>query len=132
MGYSRKKQTGDLGHGISWSIEEIASGYCRGQLKKKWNFQGCSRKTHVEFPWDLVFDLETCKGCHKILQKFWGSKLFSRISRGKVTNLKLQGFFNRKVYPQRHYSDFFRNNSILKYDIDHIKTTLNLNRKNYH
>ena len=27
----------------------------KGQLKKKWNFQGCSRKTHLKFPWVLVF-----------------------------------------------------------------------------
>ena len=36
----------------------------QGQLKKKWNFNGCSRKTQVEFPswqrawpWVLVFDI---------------------------------------------------------------------------
>ena len=33
--------------------KELVDGNSRGQLKKKWNFQvrqGCSRKTHVEFP----------------------------------------------------------------------------------
>ena len=47
----------------------------RGQLKKKWNFQGCSRKTHVEFPWVLVFGLGISKGCHTILQNL--ENLFS-------------------------------------------------------
>ena len=28
----------------------------RGQLNRKWNFQGCSRKNHVELPYhDLAF-----------------------------------------------------------------------------
>ena len=31
-------------------IEERACGSSKGQLKKKWNFQGCQRKTNVEFP----------------------------------------------------------------------------------
>ena len=26
-----------------------------GQLKKKWNFQGCLRKAHVEFPFHVSF-----------------------------------------------------------------------------
>ena len=95
MGYSRKKQTGDLGLGISWRIGEIASGYSRDQLKKKLNFQGCSRKTHVEFPWDLVFDLETSKGCQYFAEVL-GVKAFSGISRGKVTNLRILGFFLQK------------------------------------
>ena len=34
-----------LGHGISRGIEEKACGNSRGQFKKKWDFQGCSRKT---------------------------------------------------------------------------------------
>ena len=34
------------------------NGNFRGQLnEKEQNFQGCSIKTHVEFPWVLVFDL---------------------------------------------------------------------------
>ena len=52
MGYFRKKPNrGCWGHGISRGIEERAYGNSRGQLKKKWNFQGCSRETHVEFTW---------------------------------------------------------------------------------
>ena len=40
----------------SMSIEENREwGNSRGQLKKTQNFQGCSRKIHVEFPWVLVF-----------------------------------------------------------------------------
>ena len=35
------------GHGISRGSEERAYGNSRGQLKKKWNLQGCSRKTNV-------------------------------------------------------------------------------------
>lgn len=35
-------------------FEERACGNWRGQLKKKCNFQGCSRKIHVEFPWVLT------------------------------------------------------------------------------
>ena len=72
MGYSREKnKQGSWGHGIS-----------RGQLKKKQNFQGKnSVRTHVEFPWVLVFELGISKGCHTILLNFQESKLvFSGIS----------------------------------------------------
>ena len=34
--------------------EETACRNSKGQLKKKWNFQEGSRKTHVEFPWVLA------------------------------------------------------------------------------
>ena len=44
----------------------------------------------MEFQWVLVFDLGISKGCHTILQNFCGWKLvFSGISEGKVTNLKI-------------------------------------------
>ena len=37
---------GDWGYGISRGIQERACGSnCRGQLKRKWNFQGCLIKT---------------------------------------------------------------------------------------
>ena len=36
--------------GISRGTEEIAIGILRGELKTMWNFQGFSRKNHVEFP----------------------------------------------------------------------------------
>ena len=38
------------GQRSSKGIEERACGSSKGQLKKKWNFQGCQRKTNVEFP----------------------------------------------------------------------------------
>ena len=41
---------GGWGQRISQGIEERACGSSKGQLKKKWNFQGCQRKTNVEFP----------------------------------------------------------------------------------
>ena len=53
-------------------LKQRACGKSRGQLKKKWNFQGRSRKTHLEFPWVLVFDLGIAKGRHTILQNFKG------------------------------------------------------------
>ena len=57
MGYSRKNPNigrkggggGRRGHRMSKGIEERACGSSKGQLKK-WNFQGCQRKTNVEFP----------------------------------------------------------------------------------
>ena len=47
-------------------------GNSRCQLKKKWKFQGCSRKTNVEFPWVSVFDFGISKGCHTNSQNFQG------------------------------------------------------------
>ena len=92
MDYSRKKPNkGGWGHGISRGIEERKCGNSRGQLKKKRNFEGCSSKNS----YGLVFDLGTSKGCHTILLNFHGWKLvFSRISKGKVTNLKCPGGFS--------------------------------------
>ena len=76
FGYSRKKQNKGgwfgQGHGISRGTEEISWENSKVQLKKKWNFQGCCRKIHVEFPWVLVFELGILKGCHTILQNFQG------------------------------------------------------------
>ena len=55
-----------------------------------WDFQECSRKTHVEFLLILVFDFGSSNGCHTILKNFQGCKLvFSKISKDKVTNLKV-------------------------------------------
>ena len=91
------------GHWISRRIEKNC-GNSRVQLKKKWNFQGCSRKTHVKFPLVLIFDFGISKECHTILQNFQGWKLvFSRICKGTVTNLKISGWGGgrvRKVYLQ--------------------------------
>lgn len=69
-------------------VEERACGNWRGQFKSKLNFKGCLRKTHVEFPFVLVFDLGISKR---------GVTKFCRISEDKVKNIK--GFF-KKVYPQ--------------------------------
>ena len=82
-------------HGISTGIEETACGNSSRQLKKKWNFPGWSRY-HDEFPWVLVFGLGIFKGCHTIFQNFqvW-IFVFSRISNGKVINLKVPGFFSK-------------------------------------
>ena len=49
------------------AIEERTCGNSRGQLKKKWDFQGYSRKTHVEFSWVLDSDIGVSKGRHTIL-----------------------------------------------------------------
>ena len=49
---------------MSRGIEERACRNSRGQLKKKWDFEGCSRKTHLEFPW--------VKGNMTNLKILWG------------------------------------------------------------
>ena len=36
-------------------IEKKACGNSKDQLKKKWNFKGCSRKNDVEFPRYTLF-----------------------------------------------------------------------------
>ena len=51
-----------------WKKEYASMWKFQGQLKKKWNFRGCSRKTQVEFPWVLVFDLGLSKGCHNFAE----------------------------------------------------------------
>ena len=95
MGYSRKNPN-------RW----LRTQNSKGQIKKKWNFLGCSRKNNVEFPQVLVFDLGISKGCLTILQNFQAWKLvFCRISKGKVTNLIIPGGSN--VYPQPPLSGFF-------------------------
>ena len=49
----------------------------------------------------LIFDLGISKGCHTILQNYQEWKLvFSGISKGKVTNLRMPGFLFKTVYPQ--------------------------------
>ena len=53
----------------------------------------------MKFSWVLVIDLGISKGWHTILRNFQGWKLaFSRISKGKVTNLKiLEGGFQKSI-----------------------------------
>ena len=88
-------------------IEERACENCRGQLKNKWYFQGFSRKTHVKFPWVLAFDLGVSRRCHTILQNLQGWKLvFSGISKGKVTDLKVPGGISEKYIPYPPCFDF--------------------------
>ena len=65
------------GHGISRDIEERACGNSRDQLKKKWNFQACSRKTHVEFPWVLALYHRISKGVTQLCRISRGESLFS-------------------------------------------------------
>ena len=90
--YNPNSCLGSWRQGISWGIYWRKSNWKSwGWIKKEVEFpgQGYSRKTHVEFPWVLVFDLEIFKkGCHTITQ-------FCRIFRVKaffsraVTNLKV-------------------------------------------
>ena len=49
----------------------------QGSYKKKWIFQGCWRKTHVEFPRILVFDVGICKGVTQFCRFSEGKSLFS-------------------------------------------------------
>ena len=106
------------GHGTSKGIEKIECGNSRGQLKKKWNFQGWSRKNHMEFPWVLVFCLENSNGCNTILWNFQGwSFILSGISKGKVANPKLPVGFFKKVYPQHRCLNFFWNSPFYTYRI---------------
>ena len=51
-------------------VEERACGNSRGQFKSKLSFQGCLRKTYVDFKWVLIFDFGVSNGCHTILQNF--------------------------------------------------------------
>ena len=53
----------------------------------------------MKFSWVLVIDLGISKGWHTILRNFQGWELaFSRISKGKVTNLKiLEGGFQKSI-----------------------------------
>ena len=93
MGYSRKNP--NMGQGLStWNfhsrgIEERAHENPRVQLKK----------TNVKFSCVLVFDFGIYKGWHTILQNFQGWQLvFSGISKGKVTNLKIpEGGFRKGI-----------------------------------
>ena len=113
IGLFQKNPNRGLG---SWNFQEYwrTCGNFRSQLKKKRNFQGWSRKNHVEFPWVLIFDLGISKGCHTVLQNYQGWKLvFSGISKVKVTNLKIPEFLFKKVYLQPPPRlDFFWNSPL--------------------
>ena len=71
MGYSRKNPNKEgWRHGMSRGIKKIECGNSRGQLKIKWNFQGWSRKNHVEFPWVLGFCFRISNECNTTLWNF--------------------------------------------------------------
>ena len=83
-----KNQTGGWGHGISRVIGERKCGNSRGQLKKKWNFQGCSRENSWNFHGSCFLTLEFPRGV-TILLNFQGWKLvLSGVYKGKVTKEK--------------------------------------------
>ena len=51
-----------------------------GSIKKKWNFQGWSRKSHVEFEWVLVFDTGNSKlevGGSRVMSQIFGANTVS-------------------------------------------------------
>ena len=115
--FQKKSTQVGWGHWISRGIEETACENSRSQLKKMWNFQGHSRKIHVEFPWLLVFNFGVSKRCPIILQNFQELKIvFSRISKVKVTNIKIPGSFFRKVFHEPLFR-FFLEYSNLKRQI---------------
>ena len=68
----------------------------------------------MEFLWDLVFGLGIPKGCCTILRNFlrW-SFVFSRISKDKVTNLKIPGIFWKKYVSTTPVWIFFWNSPII-------------------
>ena len=83
-------------------IEERACGNSRGQLKKKWNFQGWGIKKiscGISRSWFFLALEFTKEGVSHDFVEFLLVKSFviSRISKGKVTNLKILGFFFKKL-----------------------------------
>ena len=56
--FQKNPNRGVWGHRISSGIKETACGNSRDQLKKKWSFLVCWRKTHVECSCILVLILE--------------------------------------------------------------------------
>ena len=67
------------------------------------------RKIHEESPWILVFGLEIASGVKQKFLEFPGvcETVLSGIFIGKVTNLKISGFFFKKVHPQPPRFKFF-------------------------
>ena len=87
---------GGWGHRFSMGFKERTCGNSGGQIKKTWNFQGCSEKTLVEFPWVLVFDLgifTKAKGVsHNFCRIRRGESMFSNKSKNS------RGFFKKSIY----------------------------------
>ena len=86
MHYYRKK-TNRGGDRISRGIQERTCGSSRGQSKKKWNFQGCWRKTSAEFPRCIT---QFCRISR-------GESLFSLEILSKFINLKFPGGFQKSM-----------------------------------
>ena len=86
--------------------EERSCGNSRDHLKKKWNSQGCSRATHMEFPWN--FWPWNFQGVSQILQNFQGESLFSpeflKVISGKSENSKR--FFSERYILKPPCLDF--------------------------
>ena len=62
----------------------------------------------MKFSWVLVFDLGISKGWHTILYHIqWWKLIFSGISKGKVTNLKIpKGRFQKSISTTQHVWSF--------------------------
>ena len=97
LGYFRKyAKIGGWGLGIYRGFEERAFGNVEisGVNLKKWNLQGWSRTIHVEFRWVLLSWISWSSGLaflSDVAQFCRISKVefsFSRISKGKLINLK--------------------------------------------
>ena len=71
IGLLQKNREGGSGGGRGERVGG-GNGISKGQIKKKWKFQGCSRKTNAELPRVLVVDFGISKGCHTNLQNFQG------------------------------------------------------------
>ena len=69
-------------------------------IKKGVEFLGVIEKNSEESPWILVFGLEIASGVKQNFVEFPGvyETVLSGIFIGKVTNLKISGFFFSKKY----------------------------------
>ena len=121
-------------------IEERICGNSRDQLIKKWVFSpGVLKKLMWNFHGVFVFDPGISKGCHTILQNFYWLKLaFSRISKGKVANLKIEvGFSDFREGRYLPYIlnppclDFFWKNILSSFIIQLVNHNLKVSIKHY-
>ena len=104
-----KIQAGQGGRLRTWNfqgyIEERACGNSSSHLKKKWGIsRGGPDKIMRNFHWFWFLALEFSRSVtisHNFVD-FRGMKLcfLWRISKGKVTNLKIPGFFSKKYVPK--------------------------------
>ena len=72
-------------------------------IKKNLKFAGVIKKMNVEFPGVLIFwPWLISRGFNTILRNFqWWNIVMPRSSKGKVTNLKIPGFFQRRMSSTR-------------------------------